>query len=513
PPHTHTLIHSLSFLSHCHFAHQQLFSFPNLGGITFNSSFICKLLRSHHWSFIATPIIRSALRTATVVDCDITSNIRDFLLRRLQPCYMLPPPPMENYPLRPSLLLDNSIRVRPSPLQNSKRSNKMSLSSMDNPLVQASPTATFWKPAEPEKDVLTFVYTPRGQPKVCSEESLSMSKYPGEPPPLSVSPDESLSTSVSADEERVIASIGDDDYSDLAKESTKEQAYDEAQPHIHPLQVNDLHTPVGPGPSLNSVQHHNESLRLEFLRHGAFPRNTPKPTIISSVPIPIRTQVESSLQLVGCLSLLSEDPPLYLIGDRDDRVENNDPSWPWRSWLDEMRQRPAEQGYLRQLVSRMVQVFVESSNKSNLIDEVTILGPALNRVDMNTLLMCLINSPERFEKWSPLDSYLLPAITRLIQTASPGVLTNTVVVEILGIFQYSRVLYKSDVHQLVAKILEWWGHGSGSTKKLPTSHGFATQSGCRTQRQFSSVQRRLCMSGDAVSLWQRDSLADSSEAS
>ncbi|KAF9549797.1 WD_REPEATS_REGION domain-containing protein [Mortierella hygrophila] len=196
------------------------------------------------------------------------------------------------------------------------------------------------------------------------------------------------------------------------------------------------------------------------LRHDIFHADAPKPTVRSPTPIHIRARMESTLQLMFCAGLLTEDHHLSTSQSRPTGVCVLDDAG--RHWLDAIQDDLSAQARIRWLVSKLVAEFLKDpSPKPEAIFEVVILGPVLCEADYRALLSCFI---ERFDKSALLND--LQGMIQLFQSAPSGFLTDGDLIRIVSSLRTRlESIHPPDrahIHQLVfaiSKVLEMMVRG------------------------------------------------------
>ncbi|KAF9177416.1 hypothetical protein BGZ50_008792, partial [Haplosporangium sp. Z 11] len=104
-----------------------------------------------------------------------------------------------------------------------------------------------------------------------------------------------------------------------------------------------------------------------------------------------------------------------------------------RDWVKAMVQNPLELDHIRWLLARMVQEFIDDAVKGrDVITEIILLGPVLDRVHYRKLLSCFILE---FEKSPILDEDLLYGLVQLVQCASEGYLESGDLIKILSVLK------------------------------------------------------------------------------
>ncbi|KAG0046473.1 hypothetical protein BGZ89_005286, partial [Linnemannia elongata] len=161
------------------------------------------------------------------------------------------------------------------------------------------------------------------------------------------------------------------------------------------------------------------------IRTDIFPENVTKLTIKTDLPKP-HDRVEKTLQLVYCFSLLSKaQESLHQTSDSDVSQDSplDDEEKGWVQLID-----PILQDRYRWLVKQLVKAFADNSLKaSDMVTEVVLVGPVLDRDTYRSLLSCFIS---QFEQTIALDFTLLQGLVQLIECASSGYLVDDDLVRI-----------------------------------------------------------------------------------
>ncbi|KAG9064388.1 hypothetical protein KI688_003576 [Linnemannia hyalina] len=161
------------------------------------------------------------------------------------------------------------------------------------------------------------------------------------------------------------------------------------------------------------------------LRVDIFPENVAKPTYKTDLPKP-HARIDKTSQLVYCCSLLSKAPgPLQPTSDSDVNQDSplDDKEKEWVHLID-----PFLQDRYRWLVEQLVKAFADDPLKaSDVVTEVVLVGPVLDRNIYRSLLSCFISE---FEQTIPLDDILLQGLAQLVECASSGYLVDDDLVRI-----------------------------------------------------------------------------------
>ncbi|KAF9539601.1 hypothetical protein EC957_005187 [Mortierella hygrophila] len=161
------------------------------------------------------------------------------------------------------------------------------------------------------------------------------------------------------------------------------------------------------------------------LRVDIFPENVIKPIYKTDLPKP-HARVDRTPQLVYCCSLLSKaQEPLQLTSDSDVSQDSplDDKEKEWVQLID-----PVLQDRYRWLVEQLVRAFADNPLKaSDVVAEIVLVGPVLNRDTYRSLLSCFIS---KFEQTTALDVTLLQGLVQLVEGASSGYLVDDDLVRI-----------------------------------------------------------------------------------
>ncbi|KAG9064395.1 hypothetical protein KI688_003583 [Linnemannia hyalina] len=161
------------------------------------------------------------------------------------------------------------------------------------------------------------------------------------------------------------------------------------------------------------------------LRVDIFPENVINPIYKTDLPKP-HARVDKTPQLVYCCSLLSKaQEPLPPTSDSD--VSQNSPlDDKEKEWVQLIG--PVLQDRYRWLVEQLVRAFAEHPLKaSDVVTEIVLVGPVLDRDTYRSLLSCFISN---FEQATPLDVTLLQGLVQLVECASSGYLVDDDLVRI-----------------------------------------------------------------------------------
>ncbi|KAG0069983.1 hypothetical protein BGZ89_001714 [Linnemannia elongata] len=174
-----------------------------------------------------------------------------------------------------------------------------------------------------------------------------------------------------------------------------------------------------PQPSLGA----NGTLRVD-----SFPENGIKLIYKTDLPKP-HARVDKTPQLVYCCSLLSkaqEPPPPTSDNDFTQDSPLNDEEKEWVQLID-----PVLQGRYRWLVEQLVKAFADNPLKaSDVVTEIVLVGPVLDRETYRSLLYCFIS---KFEQTTALDVTLLQGLVQLVECASAGYLFDDDLVRIANV--------------------------------------------------------------------------------
>ncbi|KAG0288832.1 hypothetical protein BGZ97_006665, partial [Linnemannia gamsii] len=144
------------------------------------------------------------------------------------------------------------------------------------------------------------------------------------------------------------------------------------------------------------------------LRLDIFPENVAKPIYKTDLPKP-HARVDKTPQLVYAYSLLSKDqesPSPILDRDASQDSPLNDKQREWVQLFD-----PVLQERYRWLVEQLVKAFAENQLKaSDVVEEIVLVGPVLDRELYRSLLNCFIS---KFEETTALDVTFLQGLVQL----------------------------------------------------------------------------------------------------
>ncbi|KAG9064431.1 hypothetical protein KI688_003621 [Linnemannia hyalina] len=161
------------------------------------------------------------------------------------------------------------------------------------------------------------------------------------------------------------------------------------------------------------------------LRVNIFPENVIKPIYKADLPKP-HARVDRTPQLVYCYSLLSKaQEPLQPTTDSDVSQDYplDDKEKGWVQLVD-----PVLQDRYRWLVEQLVRAFADNTLKtSDVVTEIVLVGPVLDRETYRSLLSCFISN---FEQTTALDVTLLQGLVQLVECAPSGYLVDDDLVRI-----------------------------------------------------------------------------------
>ncbi|KAG9064402.1 hypothetical protein KI688_003590 [Linnemannia hyalina] len=161
------------------------------------------------------------------------------------------------------------------------------------------------------------------------------------------------------------------------------------------------------------------------IRMDIFPENVAKPTYKTNLPKPL-ARVDKTPQLVYCCSLLSKaQEPLQPTSDSDVSLDSplDDKEKEWVQLID-----PVLQDRYRWLVEQLVRAFADNPLKaSDVVTEIVLVGPVLDRETYRSLLSCFIS---KFEQTTALDVTLLQGLVQMVECASSGYLVDDDLVRI-----------------------------------------------------------------------------------
>ncbi|KAF9283714.1 hypothetical protein BGZ88_010342, partial [Linnemannia elongata] len=161
------------------------------------------------------------------------------------------------------------------------------------------------------------------------------------------------------------------------------------------------------------------------IRMDIFPENVAKPIYKTNLPKKL-ARVDKTPQLAYCCSLLSKAPG-QLQPDSASEFSQDSPlddrEKEWVQLID-----PVLQDRYRWLVEQLVRVFADNPLKtSDMVTEIVLVGPVLDRDTYRSLLSCFIS---KFEQTTALDITLLQGLMQLIECASSGYLVDDDLVRI-----------------------------------------------------------------------------------
>ncbi|KAF9536998.1 hypothetical protein EC957_009057, partial [Mortierella hygrophila] len=163
-------------------------------------------------------------------------------------------------------------------------------------------------------------------------------------------------------------------------------------------------------------------------RVDIFPENVIKPIYKTDLPKP-HARVDMTPQLVYCCSLLSKaQEPLQPTSDSDVSQDSllDDKEKEWVQIID-----PVLQDRYRLLVEQLVRAFADNPLKtSDVITEIVLVSPVLDRDTYRSLLSCFIS---KFEQTRALDVILLQGLVQLVECASSGYLVDDDLVRIANV--------------------------------------------------------------------------------
>ncbi|KAG9064371.1 hypothetical protein KI688_003559 [Linnemannia hyalina] len=164
------------------------------------------------------------------------------------------------------------------------------------------------------------------------------------------------------------------------------------------------------------------------LRMDIFPENVIRPIYKIDLPKP-HARVDKTPQLVYCCSLLFKAPgPLQSTSDSN--VSQNSPidgkEKEWVQLID-----PVLQDRYRWLVEQLVRAFADNPLKaSDVVSEIVLVGPVLDRDTYRSLLSCFIS---KFEQTTALDVTILQGLVQLVECASDEYLVDDDLVRIAAV--------------------------------------------------------------------------------
>ncbi|KAF9285491.1 hypothetical protein BGZ88_009509, partial [Linnemannia elongata] len=187
-------------------------------------------------------------------------------------------------------------------------------------------------------------------------------------------------------------------------------------------------------------------------------KNARRPTVNPQVPTTDLKDITSTLQLVYCITLLLRNSESAFHGESVQKPA--DLSKKEDRWLRGAKEDPEIQKYLCSLTSMMVKVFVDARSQCpDLVAEIVLLGPVLNPSDYHTLLSHFIRTLNH-ACWQNIEC--LRGMIQLVQSASPGVLTDGHVDKILTAIRVHLQVTTREDHNLVfavTKVLEVMASG------------------------------------------------------
>ncbi|OAQ23322.1 WD40 repeat-like protein [Linnemannia elongata AG-77] len=161
------------------------------------------------------------------------------------------------------------------------------------------------------------------------------------------------------------------------------------------------------------------------IRMDIFPGNAAKPIYKTDLPKP-HARVDKTPQLVYCCSLLSKARGSHSSTSASDASQNSPLDDEEKTWVQLID--PVLQGRYQWLVEQLVKAFAENPLKaSDVVTEIVIVGPVLDRDTYRSLLSCFIS---RFEQTTALDVTLLEGLVQLVECASSGYLVDDDLVRI-----------------------------------------------------------------------------------
>ncbi|KAF9539320.1 hypothetical protein EC957_005542, partial [Mortierella hygrophila] len=174
-----------------------------------------------------------------------------------------------------------------------------------------------------------------------------------------------------------------------------------------------------------AAQPHPSPAANGTFRMDIFPENVIRPIYKTDLPKP-HARVDKTPQLVYCCSLLSKtQEPSPPTSDSDVSQDSplDDKEKEWVQLID-----PILQDRYRWLVEQLVRAFAGSPLKaSDVVSEIVLVGPVLDRDIYRSLLSCFIS---KFEQTTALDVTLLQGLVQLVECAPPGYLVDDDLVRI-----------------------------------------------------------------------------------
>ncbi|KAG0281055.1 hypothetical protein BGZ96_001312, partial [Linnemannia gamsii] len=164
------------------------------------------------------------------------------------------------------------------------------------------------------------------------------------------------------------------------------------------------------------------------LRSDIFPENVAKPTYRTDLPKP-HTRVDKTPQLVYAYSLLLKDQESPSpTSDSDDSQDSplDDKQREWVQLID-----PILKCQYASLLEQLVRAFADDPLKaSDMIEEIVLVGPVLDRELYRSLLNCFIS---KFDATTAMDVTLLQGLVQLIECASAGYLFGDDLIRIANV--------------------------------------------------------------------------------
>ncbi|GJJ77482.1 protein HIRA/HIR1 [Entomortierella parvispora] len=172
---------------------------------------------------------------------------------------------------------------------------------------------------------------------------------------------------------------------------------------------------------------------VTFDCHDMFPANVSRSESEISLP-KLGDRIKNTPQLVLCARLAKTaraalPPPISAYPP--DQLK----------WIEDLESHPFEKEHLYRLVTRMVDAFIQHPSKDfNIIREIVLLGPTLDKEHYRKLLNCFLTG---FGNDTLLDVNLLRGLVQLVQCASEGYLIEEDLVIIMSILRVRL----QDAHQ------------------------------------------------------------------
>ncbi|KAG0375296.1 hypothetical protein BGX24_009305 [Mortierella sp. AD032] len=166
---------------------------------------------------------------------------------------------------------------------------------------------------------------------------------------------------------------------------------------------------------------------------------------IVDVPVPeLCSRFDNTTQLAFCANLLKSRPPSSF--SSGGIVADIGPEW--QSWKASAEEAEGEKDRILELVQDVVVKFINDTIKgSEVLAEVLLLGPVLDRPLYRRLLTCLINE---FEGAKLLNATQLRALIKLVQSASIDYLDPDDLVRILAILRTRlQATHTQSIHPIV----------------------------------------------------------------